>query len=213
MAQSRWTPSSDGTPHEPNWAAPREPSKQVDRPPIRARGVGARFPSSVRACRTGPVGPFVRAFTKSLQDRPDHRPEERPSPGEKQTARTPRRAAVSAPAALGMTARGGGLELSLSPSLPIPAYHELAAQSGFPATGRPTFGGLRTERSQRMCDRLVTTELLCHARAVAIERTLDRLWANREEVHGHDGVVGIDLEVPGEDSAKPAPGMGTDDHH
>ena len=75
------------------------------------------------------------------------------------------------------------------------------------------FGGLRSERFQRMCDRLVTTELLRRVGAVAIERTLDRLWANRAEVHGHDGVVGIDLEVPGEDSAKPAPGMGTDDHH
>jgi hypothetical protein len=34
-------------------------------------------------------------------------------------------------------ARGGGLELSPCPSLPIPADHELAAQNRFPATSRP----------------------------------------------------------------------------
>ena len=64
-----------------------------------------------------------------------------------------------------------------------------------------------------MCDQFVTRELLRAAGAVAIKRTLDRLCANGEEIHGHDWVVGIDLEVPGEDPAEPPAGMGADDHH
>ena len=108
----------------------------------------------------------------------------------------------------------GGRTRTLTEPLPTHTGLSRTGCSERISGNRPSyFGGVRTERSQRVCDRLVTTELLRRAGAVAIERTLDRLWANREEVHGHDGVVGIDLEVPGEDSAKPAPGMGTDDHN